>query len=97
MQKKISIVHSGTGHYVEFYMDFDEDFDNDDVYDYKQRMNMIFNEINKLNQMPIKELHDWYYSITDILNHNLKVLRELKDIDPYQVLFDDLVNTYGNK
>jgi hypothetical protein len=66
----------------------------DDVYDYKERMNKIFNEIQKLNAMSINELHDWYYSITDILIHNLKTLRGLKDIDPYMVLFDDLVNTY---
>jgi hypothetical protein len=34
MQRKISIVHSGTGHYVEFYMDFDADMDNEEIYDY---------------------------------------------------------------
>jgi hypothetical protein len=69
----------------------------DDVYDYKQRMNMIFKEINKLNNMSIKELHDWYYSISDVLIHNLKTLRQLKDIDPYRILFDDLLQTYGKK
>lgn len=69
----------------------------DDVYDYKIRMNKIFNEVSRLNSLSIEELHDWYYSITDILVHNLKTLRDLKDIDPYKVLFEDLINTYENK
>jgi hypothetical protein len=68
----------------------------DEVYDYNLRMKMIFKEIEKINKMPIEQLHQWYYSITDILIHNLKTLRDLKDIDPYQVLFDDLIQTYGN-
>jgi hypothetical protein len=70
----------------------DESYDS--VYDPKKRMNLIFKEIEKLNSLSIKQLHDWYYSITDILLHNLKTLQDLKNIDPYQVLYDDLIETY---
>ena len=42
----------------------------DKVYDTTKRFNMIENEINKLCNMPIEEIHDWYWSIEDILKYN---------------------------
>ena len=33
MERKISIVHSPTGQYVEFYADFPDDYDVDDIAD----------------------------------------------------------------
>ena len=46
----------------------DESYDK--VYDTTKRFNMIENEINKLCNIPIEEIHDWYWSIEDILKHN---------------------------
>ena len=31
---------------------------------------MIEKEINKLCNKPIEEIHEWYWSIVDILKHN---------------------------
>jgi len=58
------------------------------------RYERIFNEIKKLNDMPIQELHDWYYSITDILVHNQKHLYTLKDISPFKDTWNDLKRFY---
>lgn len=33
MERKITIVHSPTGHYIEFYADFGEDYDVEDIAD----------------------------------------------------------------
>lgn len=64
----------------------------DDEIDYKIRMQKIYSEIEKLNNMPINEIHDWYYSITNILLHNQKHLMDLSSINPYQETIDYLKN-----
>lgn len=66
----------------------------DEVYNHKERMQLILKEIDKLNQMPIEKLHEWYYSITDILIHNKEHLKTFANTNPYQVAFDDIINTY---
>jgi hypothetical protein len=55
---------------------------------------MIENEIKKLNDMPIEELHDWYYSITDILLHNQRHLATFADINSYEFVFNEIKKAY---
>ena len=42
----------------------------DDIDDVGQRILAIEKEINKLCSKPIEEIHEWYWSIEDILKHN---------------------------
>ena len=51
-----------------FHPFIDESYD--DIDNTGERFLAIENEINKLCEKPIKELHDWYWSIKDILKHN---------------------------
>ena len=46
----------------------DESYDK--VYDIEKRFSMIENEIIKLCSKSIEEIHDWYWSIEDIIKHN---------------------------
>jgi hypothetical protein len=46
----------------------DESYDMEQ--DHGKRLLMLRKELLKLNSMPLQEIHDWYYSITDILIHN---------------------------
>lgn len=66
----------------------DESYDEET--DYRKRMEKIEKEIVKLNNMPIQELHDWYYSITDVLLHNQKHLDTLAHIHPYAETYKDI-------
>lgn len=54
----------------------------------KKRIKMIEAEIKKLSSMPIQEIHDWYYSITDTLMHNQRKILEYRNYNPYEQLFD---------
>ena len=36
----------------------------------KQRFDMVISQIIKLCEMPIEEIHEWYWSIEDRLKHN---------------------------
>lgn len=69
----------------------------DDEKDYKKRMKKIEQEIVKLNNMPIQELHDWYYSITDILLHNQSLLSGLAVLKPFEQTFNDINSYYRKK
>lgn len=51
-----------------FHPYIDESYDQET--DYIKRMNMIFNEIQKLTSLSKEELHNWYWSMEDILKHN---------------------------
>jgi hypothetical protein len=53
----------------------DESYDNEP--DLNKRMNMIYVEIQKLCNMTITELHNWYWSMQDILEHNRDRLLEI--------------------
>ena len=44
------------------------------VEDDKKRMELIYKEIMRINSLPIQELHDWYYSIIDVLKHNRETM-----------------------
>lgn len=46
------------------------------------RFNMILKEIEKLNKMPIEELHKLYYENMDIMEHNYQHLKIIEKIYP---------------
>lgn len=50
----------------------DESYDNEE--DDRKRIKKISDEIKRINNLPIKEIHDWYYSIKEILIYNQKLL-----------------------
>jgi hypothetical protein len=53
----------------------------------RNRFLMIEEEIKKLSNRSMHELHDWYYSITDILTHNWNHLQTFSDYDPWEELY----------
>jgi hypothetical protein len=53
----------------------------------RNRFLMIEEEIKKLSNRSMQELHDWYYSITDILTHNWNHLQTFSDYDPWEELY----------
>lgn len=57
----------------------DESYDNE--FDTNIRFELAYNEVKKLNNMPIEELHKVYHSIMDILEHNKNLIRELAHSD----------------
>ena len=69
-----------------FHPYIDESYDS--VRDPKMRFLLIAREIKKLASKPLGEIHDWYYSITDILLHNQAHLRTFKDYNPFEPLFN---------
>ena len=42
----------------------------------------------------IDEIHNWYYSITDILLHNQNQLQSIKNINPYREVYSDIKEMY---
>ena len=57
-----------------------EDYDNEP--DQYKRLVMIYNEIVRLSSMSKEELHDWYWSMEDILIHNHNLLLEIYKNEP---------------
>jgi hypothetical protein len=55
--------------------------------DPKKRFAMIVAEINRLAAMPVAELHDLYYSMSDILIYNQTHFLGLKDFNPLEDFF----------
>ena len=51
-----------------FHPFIDESYD--DVVDDIERLKMVYNEVYKLCNMSIEELHKWYWSLEDILEYN---------------------------
>jgi hypothetical protein len=76
-----------------FHPFIDESYD--DEWDPVKRFGMIEAEIKKINEMPIEELHNWYYSITDILLHNQKVLKQFSGMNPFANAINDIKRFYG--
>lgn len=78
-----------------------EDYDNE--VDDRKRMDMIYNEISKINKLSIKEIHEWYYSIYDILIYNRDLLfsfsnkKEKIESDFLKNLRDYVVNKQNKK
>jgi len=48
------------------------------------RMRLIEKEIVKLNELPVKELHELYYSLESILLHNFNHFLTFKNTNPFE-------------
>jgi hypothetical protein len=77
-----------------FHPFIDESYDSE--FDHKTRMSMIYAQIEKLNTMPLQELHNWYYSIVDILLHNQSHLKSFADMNPFEETFNAIIKEYCN-
>ena len=75
-----------------FYPYIDESYD--DERDSIIRCKMIENEIRKLNEKSIEELHQWYYSIKDILLHNQTHLKTFSIMNPFENALNDIKKFY---
>lgn len=58
-----------------------------------ERMKLIENEIVRLNNMDIKDLHDLYYSLTDVLIHNRNHLSTYKNYNPFHIPLENMKYT----
>ena len=76
-----------------FHPFIDESYDSET--DPKKRFAMIEKEIKKFAEMPIEQIHEWYYSITDILIHNQTHLRTFNNFNPVEHALQFIVNEYG--
>jgi hypothetical protein len=63
----------------------DERYDQEQ--DPKTRFSLIEKEVARFATMTIKELHDWYFSLTDILIYNQQHFLSWNKFNPYQDLF----------
>ena len=78
LQPFISVNYYHSLHYLKemgfktFAPFIDEKYDT--IKDPRIRMKAIYEEIKRLEALPIQELHDWYYSIVDDLKHNRELL-----------------------
>ena len=61
--------------------------DYDLIEDRRERFFAIEKEIKKFVDMSLEEIHDWYYSITDILIHNQNVLKSYTKYNPIEEIF----------
>lgn len=50
--------------------------------DPKKRFNLIEQELARLGNMPIDEIHQWYMSIRDVLTYNQNLLHSYKNYNP---------------
>ena len=76
-----------------FHPYIDESYD--DEKNDNNRFKMIENEIRKLNEKSIEEIHEWYYSITDILLHNQQQLKTFSTMNPFENAFNDIKKFYS--
>jgi len=65
----------------------DESYDQEP--DPKKRFDLIEKEIKKFADMSLQEVHNWYYSLTDILLHNQQVFVDYINYNP----LEDFLNT----
>lgn len=59
----------------------DESYDNEQ--DLVRRVNLISNEIKRLCSMSKEEIHNWYWSMNDVLTHNRNHLFNLYQNEPH--------------
>jgi hypothetical protein len=62
--------------------------------DPKKRMLLLEKELLKLKNMSIEELHNWYYSITDILLYNQKHLYTFEEYECFDEIFQKIKSDY---
>jgi len=72
-----------------FHPFIDESYDTVD--DARTRFKMISEEILKLRKMSLEEIHNWYYSITDVLQHNQNLLMSYYNVNPFETALKKLV------
>jgi hypothetical protein len=63
----------------------------------KNRIKKIEIEIEKLKNKSISEIHDWYYSIKDILIYNQKHLYSFEKYECFEEIFNQIQINYENK
>ena len=73
-----------------FHPFIDESYDNEE--DPIKRMTMIYDEVKRLDSLSIEEIHEWYYSVKDILIHNNNTAYKYQG--KYQI---DIEQKYLNK
>lgn len=66
----------------------DESYDQEP--DPKKRFDLIEREIKKFADMSLQEVHNWYYSLTDILLHNQQVFVDHINYNPLEDFFNTL-------
>jgi len=76
-----------------FYPFINESYDNEE--DPRIRMSSIEKEIERLNDMSLAEIHNFYYSLTDILIYNQKHCNTYKQQNPFESTINRLKN-HGN-
>ena len=69
----------------------------DDIENDIERFKAIEKEIIRFKSMTQQEIHEWYYSLTDILIYNKNHLRSLQGIDPYKPVFKQIYDTYVSR
>jgi hypothetical protein len=60
----------------------------------KIRIQKIEKEIEKLKNKSIEEIHDWYYSIKDILLHNQKHMYSFENYECFEEIFEKIKLDY---
>jgi len=73
-----------------FHPYINEDYDSEQ--DPEKRMAMIEQELKKLNDLTLEQVHELYYNVKDILVYNRNHLTTFIDAHPYQNLIRDLQN-----
>lgn len=73
----------------------DESYDEEP--DPLKRMKLAGDQVIQLNNMPINKLHEWYYSITDILIHNQKHLQTFSHYEVFKQAITDAGIIYKNE
>lgn len=73
------------------YINEDYDLEEDPI----KRMSMIEKEISIFNDKSMTEIHEWYYSITEILLYNQRQLQMIKNINPYGEVYSDIKEAYA--
>lgn len=69
----------------------------DDIEDDVERFKSIEKEIIRFKNMTQQEIHEWYYSLTDILIYNKNHLRSLAGTDPFKPVFKQIYDTYVSR
>jgi hypothetical protein len=65
--------------------------------DQKKRAILIEKEIEKLNNLSIEEIHNWYYSIKDILIYNKTHLYTFEKYECFEQIFEKIKLDYQQK
>ena len=75
--------------YKTFHPHIDESYD--EILDPEARMNAIFEQIKRLCNMSIHEIHDWYFNMFDIIEYNRDHFFDDKD-DQLDILYDHIID-----